>query len=78
MGFHWDNKKEKKSNWTSKKPTALFDPYRTACCMNGGHADGPGGNRTRVRKPVHPSVSHHSIRIDIPSDLRPDTGSGHQ
>ena len=39
---------------------------------------GAGGNRTRVRKPIHPGVSHHSLCFDISSAKRPQTGSAHQ
>ena len=39
-----------------------------------GFSYGPGGNRTRVRKPIHSGISHHSHRFDIPSRTRPMTG----
>ena len=35
---------------------------------------GPGGNRTRVRKPIPCGISHHSRCFNIPSALRPPTG----
>ena len=35
---------------------------------------GPGGNRTRVRKPIHQGISHHSHYFDIPSVIRLMTG----
>lgn len=35
---------------------------------------GPGGNWTRVRKPIHWGISHHSRCFNIPSAVRPPTG----
>jgi len=39
---------------------------------------GPGGNRTRVRKPIHSGISHHSHSFGIPSVSRRMTGLAHQ
>ena len=36
---------------------------------------GPGGSWTRVRKPIHSSISHHSHYINIPSMRHLMTGS---
>ena len=39
-----------------------------------GFLYGPGGNRTRVRKPIPCGISHHSHFFDIPSTVRQMTG----
>ena len=39
---------------------------------------GSEGNRTPVRRLIHPGISHHSLCFNIPSALRPQTGSKHQ